>query len=364
MSIEQHIQRRQRDLAHELAPRAKVYLDMCAWIALRSVVIEENPTPAARKLLHHLRRGVAGGHLICPISAPMFMELLKQYPSPGRRIATTELIDTLSLGVAMVPNRNILTAEVRSFLQSQGSNAELYYVPDVIWTRTAYVLGTFYPAFGRIPDDIAAPLQAALFDTLWDSSLISIVKTIGDTLDRRDAFRTLSDQINRDCSAHQDDIRSFAAAYDIELRGIVEVAGTIALDCLAEQARAAGHQESLSEAARAETLNMCRNLLYHAISKPGQKQRLRSIHIGATLHASMRLDKARKFKANDLYDFEHATAALAYCDLFITEGPLMDMATRPQARLEMLNPCAIFSDVGQAADHVRDLLRAAERARA
>ena len=68
----------------------------------------------------------------------------------------------------------------------------------------------------------------------------------------------------------------------------------------------------------------------------------------------MRWDKQRKFKPNDYYDFEHAVAALSYCDAFLTEGPLHDLITRPQISLEAVNECRVFSDVQAAADYIRE----------
>ena len=86
-------------------------------------------------------------------------------------------------------------------------------------------------------------------------------------------------------------------------------------------------------------MHICRNLLYHAFKKPETRNGLRSLHIGASIHAAMRWDKKRKFKPNDYYDFEHATAALSYCDAFLTEGSLHSLATRPQVNLEAVNGC-------------------------
>jgi len=101
-------------------------------------------------------------------------------------------------------------------------------------------------------------------------------------------------------------------------------------------------------------MNACKNLLYHAFKTPKGKNTLRSLHIHASIHASMRWDKQRKFKPNDYYDFEHAVAALSYCDAFLTEGPLHDLITRPQISLEAVNECRVFSDVQAAADYIRE----------
>jgi len=58
---------------------------------------------------------------------------------------------------------------------------------------------------------------------------------------------------------------------------------------------------------------------------------LRTIHISACLHAAVRWDKKRQLEGNDLFDFHHAAAALAYCDAFFTENLL-----KPSSRKTML----------------------------
>ncbi|MED5681978.1 hypothetical protein VZ111_22905, partial [Enterobacter hormaechei] len=102
ITIERYIRARQIELAQSIASRRKIYLDARFWIIVRDTALGVRTEPEARELLHHLRRGVAGGRLICPISASMFLELMKQPYSPGRRIGTAQLIDELSLGVSMI----------------------------------------------------------------------------------------------------------------------------------------------------------------------------------------------------------------------------------------------------------------------
>jgi hypothetical protein len=92
------------------------------------------------------------------------------------------------------------------------------------------------------------------------------------------------------------------------------------------------------------------------MQKPEHRDLLRSIHIEVSFHAAMRWDKQRKFKPNDYYDFQHETAALAYCDLFLTEKPLHDMIRRPQLNLEGVNGCRAVWDVSEAVKAVRTLL--------
>lgn len=356
MSIERHSRARQIDLGQSLVGRHKIYLDACFWIAVRDVALGVRVDPAACKLLYYLRRGVSNGTLVCPISAAMFLELMKQRYSLGRRIGTAQIIDELSLGVAMVPTHIVMETEIHGFLSRYSGGADLHPVQELIWTKVAYVLGNTYPSLAQLCPADELDLQKSFFDHLWSHSLIGIVKTIGDNFLEVDGYDKLSCETNEENGKRKVELRSFARTYDIELRGIVEIAGEIAADVMNEMTQnQTGHETPPSPEQRAGIVNMCRNLLYHAFKKPEVKDALRCIDIGASIHASMRWDKSRLFKPNDFYDFEHAIAALSYCDAFLTEGPLHDLVTRPHVNLEAVNGCRVFSNIDAGADYVRQL---------
>lgn len=356
VGIERHSRARQIELGRSLEGRRKIYLDMRFWIILRDTSLGVRAEPAARKLLHHLRRGVANGRLVCPISASMFLELMKQPYSPGRRIGTAQLIDDLSLGTSMIPSRIVMGTEIHSFLLRAKGETELHPMQELIWTKVAYVLGDTYPSLAELSPAEELAIQKSFFDYLWGHSLSDMVKTTGDDIPPSDGFAELSRETNEKNAEHRDELRSFAQTYDIELKGAIEIAGDVAADVMNQLAeKEAGHELPATPEQRAKAVNMCRNLLYHAFKKPQTKDALRCLHIGASIHAAMRWDKDRKFKSNDYYDFQHATAALGYCDAFLTEGPLHDLVTRPQVNLEAVNGCRVFSDVKAAADYVRQI---------
>ena len=56
-------------------------------------------------------------------------------------------------------------------------------------------------------------------------------------------------------------------------------------------------------------VNMLKNLLVAMLKAPEPRRTLRTAHVLATLHAAVRANKGRKFKPNDLPDFDHAAAA-------------------------------------------------------
>lgn len=326
------------------------------WIIVRDTALGVRTEPAARKLLHHLQRGVTNGRLVCPISAATFLELMKQRYSTGRRIGTAQLVDELSLGTSMIPSRIVMGTEIHSFLLRDKGETELYPMQELIWTKVAYVLGDTYPSLAELSPAEELGIQKSFFDYLWDHSLSDMVKTMGDNFPLSDGFAELSRETNENNAKHRDELRSFAQTYDTELRGVIEVAGDVAADVIHQLAeKEAGCELPATVEERANSVNMFRNWLYHAFKKPQTKDALRCLHIGASIHAAMRWDKDRKFKPNDYYDFEHATAALGYCDAFLTEGSLHGLVTRPQVNLEAVNGCRVFSDVELAADHVRQL---------
>lgn len=356
MTIERHSRARQIELGRSIAARRKIYLDARFWIIVRDTALGLHTEPAARKLLYHLRRGVACERLVCPISASMFLELLKQPYNPGRRIGTALLIDELSLGVSMISSPIVTGTEIYSFMLQALGEVDLYPMQELIWTKVAYVLGDVYPSLAQLSPIDELAIQKAFFDHLWDYSLSDMVKTMGDNVQLPRDFVGLSQYTNEMNAQYKDELRSFAQTYDIDLRGAIEVAGDVSADVIKQLAeKKSGRQLAPTPDERAASVNMCRNLLYYAFKKPETKDTLRSLHISASIHAAMRWDKNRKFKPNDYYDFEHAIAALSYCDVFLSEGPLCDLVTRPQLKLEGVNGCRVLSDIRAAADHVEEL---------
>ncbi|MEJ0047152.1 MAG: hypothetical protein WDN04_14320 [Rhodospirillales bacterium] len=357
MSIERHSRARQIELGNSLHGRRKIYLDARFWIIMRDVALGVHAEPTARKLLYYLRCGVTEGRLFCPISASMFVELMKQPNTAGRRIGTAQLIDELSLGVAMIPSQIIMRTEIYSFLLRAKGGVDLHPMQELIWTKIAYVFGDMYPSLVRVSPTMELAVQKSFFDYLWNHSLSDIVKTMGDNFPRSEEFAELSRETNAKNAQHKNELRSFTQTYDIELRGVIENAGKTAADIIQELAeKETGHALSPTAEQRANSINIWCNLLYAAFKKPETKDTLRSLHIGASIHAAMRWDKGRKFVPNDYYDFEHAAAALGYCDVFLTEGSLRHLVTRPQVNLEALNNCRVFSNVEAAAAHIRQLL--------
>lgn len=199
--------------------------------------------------------------------------------------------------------------------------------------------------------------KKAFFDALWQATLSEMVAAIGNNdLPYRGEVERAAASINGNIKAHKGTLRSYQQTYRDEIVGIVDVNGDLAANVMCGMAADEGivpPQEGSPE--WNQSANSCRKLLIAAFKRPSTKAALRTMHIYASLHAGLRWDKGTNFTANHFYDFDHAAAALAYCDAFFTEGFLSNLINARHIRLDEINGCRTTNDVAQAVEILRTL---------
>ena len=350
MSIEGYVKAKQVALGRSLASRHKVYLDLNFWIVVRDAASGIRTDPSSQRLLSLLRSGVLQEKLVCPIADTIFVELMKQPFSDDRRLGTARLVDELSLGVSMMMSQRRVATEIAILVHNLLGRADtLHPMQELIWTKVCHVLGERYPVVRGLDEAILLDLQRGFIDQLWQSSLVQMVDLIGDRWDFDDGTAEISAAFNRERDEHAHEVPSFERAYEAEIAGIIDATGeTIAgvLCGIGEEDGFEGPQHGGD--AWHETENFGKNLLLTAFKNGDAMNIVRTIHIEASLHAAMCMDKQHPYEPNDIYDFEHASAALAYCDIFLTEKGLRDLVTRKKLDLTRLNDCKVASNPGQA----------------
>ena len=350
--VDEHVRRRVIELGKWVMARERVYLDKCFWIHMRTARTGFPSPPGANDLLASLTAGVAAGRLICPVSDALFLELMRQ-TDPATRNATAELIDDLSLGVTLSPEPTRVATEVAHFFHASVGNS-VYPLEYLVWTKVPYILGVQHPVPTAFPEDERLVMQKVFFDHLWEVTLSTMVGTIGSTWPFDSLYAELVTRLNRDNAAHAPSMKSFAQVYRDEINGVLELAAPIAADVLEDMAKKAlgpGIQPSADE--RETTLKQCLGLLRAAVRKPIGKHALRTLHIGALLHAALRWNRAQKLVANDLFDFHHAEAALAYCDVLFTDGPMRTLLMQRHLAIGRDFKCVVMSSVADAAEWAR-----------
>jgi hypothetical protein len=359
-TIDVHVRRRQIELARSIRHRKKLYLDLRFWIIARDAALDATDDPNAKKLLHFLRRGVGGERLVCPISDSTFLEVMKQANTPTRRQATAQLVDELSLGVSCTTSATRTATEVAYFVHSLTGKADLDEMQELVWTKLSYALGYLHPSIKDLDPKTQLQLQQDVFDEIWDRRFAEIVERIGDnTPPGPDPYVASASTIDADIKAHREKLVSYEQTYRDEIVGAADACSGFFMDVIASEAEKVGvTPEPKGTPAWNEHARVSRNLLVAAFEKPDTNKVLRSMHVQASLHAGLRWNKNTKFVANHLYDFEHASVALSYCDAFFTEGFLANLVNAKHIRLHELNGCRTTSDVGEAVEILRSLIAA------
>lgn len=342
ISVDEYVRHRHLELGESVLKKQRVYLDKCFWVNLRDVYLKRRQDPTTSQLLESLLKSVADGKMVCTLSAPLFVELMKQ-TDPATRYATAKLMDMLSGGLSFVPHEARVSTEMAHFLY-QRARCDVHPVERLVWTKVPYVLGIQHPVNRHFPQSEQTVIQKAFFDHMSSISLEDMAKMIGDSWTTSAPFAATAARLNQANALHADDLKSFKATYRNEFLGVIDLCSSTArqiLIKLAEDGRAADGVELTDDDSIAAFLN-------RLAMEPGAAIGLRTLHIGACLHAAVRWNRGKQLSANDLLDFQHAEAAIAYCDIFLTDGPMRALLTQTNLGLTKSFTCRVASSVHEA----------------
>lgn len=355
VTIDEYERIRVVELGEWVTARRRVYLDKCFWIHMRAARTGAPAPRGASELLDALVAGVLAGKLVCPISDALFIELMKQ-SDPVTKSATARLIDELSHGVTVCSEPVRVATEVAHFLHAS-TGQSVHPLDRLVWTKVPYVLGIQHPVSTAFGGDEQLVLQKAFLDHLWEAPLSTIVQTIGSDWSPASVFVDIADQLNRDNKTHAPAMKSFAQVYRDEINGVLELAAPIAADVLRDMAEKALGADSRPSSDEKENVTLqCLGLLRAAVRQPLGRAALRTLHIGALLHAAVRWNRTQKLNANDIFDFHHAGAALGYCDALFTDGPMHALLMQRNLAIQRDFPCQVMSSVTEAAAWIRHLI--------
>ena len=347
VSFIEHVRESQTALANSLKSRKAVYLDTKYWIILRNAAMGDVARVDGGRLLSRLRALASTGFAFCPISESSFAELFKQR-DPITRRATAAMIDELSMGVTLVPFYDRIPLELQ-YLIERGMNYEQARHPSgLVWLKLPYALGLVHQT--ETPFDAATELmlQKGFFDYLWTVSMTDIVDQIGEARQHDDMFDALAKRLSGEVDEHADELKSFGQAYEAEAAAADIYATTAAHMSSDLVERVEGRRMERNGPPWEGLIAFWANFLPKALQTDRGRELLPTLHIHTSLHASVRWNKGQRFKANHFYDFHHAQAALAYCDVFLTEQPLKAMVTANHVALDKLYGCDVAATIEEA----------------
>lgn len=330
ISLERYVRSKSLTTADRVLARKIIYLDTRYWILLREVVLGRSTDVVLSKTLLRLRSLVAAGTVICPINADILSELLKQNDQMTR-LAMARLIDELSLGTALQSEEERVGTELMHCVQLHlRGPAALEPLARLVWTSPSYVLGYVFPTTDFFSDAENLACQKAFTDYLWDFPLadaISMLPPFPEEMTAR--WNAIADKLNHEVKQHDPQAQPFVKLHVDEFKGALDgylTTLTNIFSCLYEKEIGVAPTEEgrvhFEEAARGLI-----RILGEALRTGKLGRQVPSLVIKAGLHAGFRRNRGRQFTGNDLHDFGHATAALAYCHYFATDKRLHHLAS-------------------------------------
>lgn len=353
VDFKDHARKRQIHWGGDLAKRHAIYLDLKFWIGMREADGSSN-AGVYGALLEALRRAVSAGWAFCPISDGCFLEVFKQ-SDPATRRRTVELIDELSLGATLIHFDQRVGTEIAHLLHSGVTPERMVPLDVLVWTKLSNVLGYYTPPVEMFDVSTGRAVEKAFFDFMWNLPLAEMDKFIGDGMASHDTDRhsRLAVELTQGIQANAARIRSFDQAYEHELVGVVDLFTDLAAQVIIDMAPGSlGPRPQRGTAQYKDIERQCLALLVGAMKTERGRATLRTLHIHVSLHAAVRWNKGQKFKANDFFDYQHAAAAVGYCDSFFTERSLASVLTRKDLALDKLYGCHVASTPEAAIEHV------------
>lgn len=325
ISLEQHFRSKALGTADRVLTRKIIYLDTRFWILLRDVSLGRSTAPLHQQMLDKLRLLVNEGKVICPINADTLTELLKQRDKTTR-LATARLIDELSLGGALQSEEERVGTELMHCVQlTQRGPDALEPLERLVWTAPSHVLGFIYPTLEPLPDDQMLACQKAFSDYMWDFAIadqMSILPVYPVHMD--DSWNALADKLNRGIKEHDHQAWSLKDLHLDEFKGALD-SHLPTLASIFRDLRETETGVAAPDEAGVDFENAGRELiglLGEALRTGKLGKQIPSLVIKAGLYAAVRRNRGRQLTGNDLHDFGHAAAAVAYCDYFATERSL------------------------------------------
>lgn len=318
VSFERHLASLEEDVAREALKTRRVYLDLRYWIFLRDADLGKPQKPVHIKLLDAMLRGVSDGRFVCPITEAVFFEVDRQ-GNTERRMQTVRMIDKLSRGFVIKNSCERFGYEIADFFDAAILREELPTTPcRRVWVRPYSFLGTPQLRGWGAAEDLA--INKAFLSYMWTRSIEDLLTDTPVPDDGGDAeWRETATRITESSARNSSAMRSFEQVFVDEVGGLIDVHRTEICQAFRPHAIALLRSIGAGDHDPTTVEKNGLNLAYSAAAAPRHHRALPLIRILAGLHAFIRWQRQRSFKFQDFFDLRHATAAIPYCDVFLTE---------------------------------------------
>ena len=324
-SVEEYILKYKAQVALGIANTKVVYLDTNYWVRLRDAELGKG-SAAGVALLSRLRSLVAARKIVCVSHLTSMLEIAKQLEDSAR--TTTALVDELTERVALAPTAELDALEIGNYVGARAGATQPS--PPLQWTCLGQIAKSELSGVNVLPANLGNERHAVLksaADALWNQGLSEVFEAFhwetkhhlqadldAKTLIRveeRKSTRPQDGNLKKTREAEFEALmKQHVALFEAEFRKLMGPIGGAALGAKLPLAAQALAQHA---AADYQTGAL-------GIHLPG-------FVIRTELYSMYECDPAHKLSSNDWQDWQHASAALPYCQLFLTEKRLAHQVT-------------------------------------
>jgi hypothetical protein len=340
ISAEVHLRQKHLGLLKALEARTLIYLDTCHWINLLHTLLENaKALPVYRDIFHLINNLAINNRVLCPVSFPLFLELMKQ-KDETTRLATARLMDCLSGGVCFQHPYLIQRLELRQIMLRGILRDKAPDLRDQVWTKVGFIAGEMLPFHKGFSEEDMCYLQKLSIDGMWETPLDHFAENVSPELSTIHQQK-LAAATNTDAEWYRTEKISFDEALVREK--------AFSLRSLRKDFEEIG-KEIFEDYPQ-----------YRDISKLPQPTAgevspwvLPSSQVLASINAAL-ITSTKKFSANDILDFQHAALAVPYCDALFCDGPMAHILRTKPLEFGKVYETTILSDPNEIKNYLESL---------
>ncbi len=339
-------------VADRALSRCRIYLDTNYWIWLRDAAFRQPRLPVHAELWRRLRDLAKIGRVLCPVSYPLYSEVMKQEPASRQRTAC--VVDRLCGDVCIVDQVSRIQVQLSHFVWTRLLGDRTFPAADpFVWGPVSHFLGMgHFDVHGWPPEENLKQQKLWLGFTqfLRFSDVLEQARGVPSKLENW--RHTLIQNILSDRT--RDSLRSLKATYEIEVGNSTDLIANDIADFAADLfdkgiRTPLGPETSSTELAASLASIITCGLRLGRITKDFPQY-----HIMGAIHSTIRWMR-RRHQVNDMADHQHATAALPYCNAFFTERGMRDILTRAPFHLDREYGCRVINDANEALTYLENI---------
>jgi len=345
ISPEAYLEQLRSDLADHLKRKTLIYLDTCHWVNLRHVMLQsphfKEPYDRILRLLGLLRQK---DRAVCPVSAALFEELMKQTDSASRA-ATANLMDALSGGTCIQIWIDLVRSEWQQHVAQTLIGKSKTDRETNVFTKVGFWAGEHLIDYLALPDYENRVRQKLYIDLRWAMSF-NDYQLLPRWTQTPESFVTSFVTEGEKARAKQAaDPQPFA---DLLLGARLALFSSLKHDLISDLRNLA------PDTSEEQANHNIRTVLSPLIENPTPWS-MPSLQVLAGITASVS-HSGRKTKPNDMYDFLHAGHAIPHCDAFLCDNPMAALLREKPLEFQKVYDTVILSRPEEIVTYLETLL--------